>query len=59
MTEKDLKAEFLKPNAAGEKLKDNLEVFFLVGGYPAGAIAKLAATGGIDILPSTGPKADK
>ena len=30
-----------------------------MGGYPAGAIAKLAATGGIDILPMTGPEADK
>ena len=60
VTEKDLKAEFLKPNAAGEKLKDNsLDAFFFVGGYPAGAIAELAATGGIDILSITGPEADK
>lgn len=60
VTEKDLKSEFLKPNAAGEKLKDNsLDAFFFVGGYPAGAIAELAATGGIDILPISGPEADK
>jgi len=40
ITEKDIKQEFLKPNAAGEKLKDNsLDAFFFVGGYPAGAIA--------------------
>lgn len=60
VTEKDIKAEFLKPNAAGEKLKDNsLDAFFFVGGYPAGAIAELAATGGVDILPISGPEADK
>ena len=60
ITEKDIKAEFLKPNAAGEKLKDNsLDAFFFVGGYPAGAIAELAATGGIDIIAITGPEAEK
>lgn len=60
VTEKDVKAEFLKPNAAGEKLKDNsLDAFFFVGGYPAGAIAELAATGGIDVLSISGPEADK
>jgi uncharacterized protein len=60
VSEKDIKVENLKPNAAGEKLKDNsLDAFFFVGGYPAGAIAELAATGGIDILSITGPEADK
>ena len=60
ISEKDIKAEFLKPNAAGEKLKDNsLDAFFFVGGYPAGAIAELAATGGIDIIAITGPEAEK
>jgi uncharacterized protein len=60
ITEKEIRVENLKPNAAGEKLKDNsLDAFFFVGGYPAGAIAELTATGGIDILPITGPEADK
>ncbi|MBS0313963.1 MAG: TAXI family TRAP transporter solute-binding subunit [Burkholderiales bacterium] len=60
ISEKDIKPEFLKPNAAGEKLKDNsLDAFFFVGGYPAGAIAELAATGGIDLLSISGPEADK
>jgi uncharacterized protein len=60
ITEKDLKVENLKPNAAGEKLKDNsLDAFFFVGGYPAGAIAELAASGGIDVLSISGPEADK
>ncbi len=60
ISEKDIKVENLKPNAAGEKLKDNsLDAFFFVGGYPAGAIAELAATGGIDILSISGPEAEK
>ncbi len=60
ITEKEIKVENLKPNAAGEKLKDNsLDAFFFVGGYPAGAIAELTATGGIDILPIAGPEAEK
>jgi uncharacterized protein len=60
ITEKDIKVENLKPNAAGEKVKDNsLDAFFFVGGYPAGAIAELATSGGIDILPIAGPEADK
>ncbi len=60
ISEKDIKVENLKPNAAGEKVKDNsLDAFFFVGGYPAGAIAELTATGGIDILPITGPEAEK
>jgi len=60
ITEKDIKPEFLKPNAAGEKLKDNsLDAFFFVGGYPAGAIAELASTSGIDILSIAGPEVEK
>lgn len=35
MTDKDVKAEYLKPNQAGDKLKDGgLDAFFFVGGAP-------------------------
>ena len=35
MTDKDIKAEYLKPNQAGDKLKDGgLDAFFFVGGAP-------------------------
>ncbi|MCG2606816.1 MAG: TAXI family TRAP transporter solute-binding subunit, partial [Achromobacter sp.] len=35
MTDKDIKAEYLKPNQAGDKLKDGgLDAFFFVGGFP-------------------------
>ncbi len=61
ITEKDVKAEYLKPNQAGDKLRDGgLDAFFFVGGYPAGAIAELAASGaGIELVPIGGPEVDK
>ena len=60
MTDKDIKAEYLKPNQAGDKLKDGgLDAFFFVGGAPAGAIAELASSGaGIEIVPLVGPEID-
>jgi TRAP transporter TAXI family solute receptor len=56
----DLKAEYIKPNQAGDKMKDGaLDAFFFVGGSPAGAIAELAsAGGGIDLIAIDGPQAD-
>jgi TRAP transporter TAXI family solute receptor len=61
ITEKDIKAEYLKPNQAGDKIRDGgLDAFFFVGGYPTGAIAELAAAGtGIELVPVTGPEVDK
>jgi TRAP transporter TAXI family solute receptor len=61
ITDKDLKAEYLKPNQSGDKLRDGaLDAFFFVGGYPAGAIAELAASGaGIELVPIAGPEIDK
>ena len=35
LTEKDIKPEYLKPNQAGDKMRDGgLDAFFFVGGYP-------------------------
>lgn len=61
ITEKDIRPEYLKPNQAGDKLRDGgLDAFFFVGGYPAGAIAELAASGaGIELVPIAGPEIDK
>ena len=58
--ESDIKPEYIKPNQAGDKLKDGaLDAFFFTGGSPAGAIAELAsAGGGIELLPIDGPQAD-
>jgi len=60
LKDSDLKPEYIKPNQAGDKLKDGaLDAFFFTGGSPAGAIAELASSGtGIDLLPIDGPAAD-
>ena len=61
VTDKDITAEYLKPNQAAEKMKDgSVDAFFFTGGFPAAAISELASTGsGIDILPITGAPAEK
>ena len=58
--ESDIKPEYIKPNQAGDKLKDgSLDAFFFVGGAPAGAIAELASSGvGIELVPLAGPQAE-
>src|SRR5262245_29038392 len=61
VNERDLKAEYLKPNQAGEKLAEGgLDAFFFVGGTPTPAITELAGSGaGIDLVPIEGPEAEK
>jgi TRAP transporter TAXI family solute receptor len=58
--EGDIKPEYIKPNQAGDKMKDGaLDAFFFVGGAPAGAIAELASSGaGIELIPIDGPQAE-
>ncbi len=58
--EADIKPEYIKPNQAGDKMKDGaLDAFFFVGGAPAGAIAELASSGaGIELIPLDGPQAE-
>lgn len=58
LTEKDVKAEYLKPQQAADKLKEGtLDAFFNVSGWPQAAISELAATTGIDLVPIDGPPA--
>ncbi|PYE86806.1 TAXI family TRAP transporter solute-binding subunit [Phyllobacterium leguminum] len=60
LTEKDIKAEHLKPGPSGERLQDGaLDAYFFVGGYPTGAISELATSKGISLVPISGPEADK
>ena len=58
--ESDIKPEYIKPNQAGDKLKDgSLDAFFFTGGWPAGAISELASAGaGIELVAIDGPQAD-
>ena len=59
LTEKDLKAEYLKTQQAADKLKDGaLDAFFSVSGWPYGAISELAATTPINLVPIDGPEAE-
>lgn len=61
LSEKDVQADFLKPNQAAEKMRDgSMDAFFFVGGYPTSAITELAATGGgITIVPIDGAPAEE
>ncbi len=56
----DLKPEYIKPNQAGDKMKDGaLDAFFFVGGAPAGANGELATSGaGIELGPIDGAQAE-
>ena len=57
----DLKPEYIKPNQAGDKMKDGAidAFFFFVGGAPAGAIAELATSGaGIELVAIDGAQAE-
>jgi TRAP transporter TAXI family solute receptor len=60
LSESDIKPEYVKPNQAGDKMKDGaLDAFFFVGGSPAGAIAELASSGGgIELIPIEGAQAE-
>jgi uncharacterized protein len=60
LKESDIQPQYIKPNQAGDKMKDGaLDAFFFVGGAPAGAIAELASSGtGIELLAIDGPQAE-
>ncbi len=55
ITEGDIEAEYLKPNQAADLMRDdNMDAFFFVGGFPAGAIAELATSMDITLVPIDG-----
>ena len=58
--EADIRPEYLKMGPAADRLRDGaLDAFFVVGGWPIGAIAELAASiGGIDLVPVDGAPAE-
>jgi TRAP transporter TAXI family solute receptor len=60
LKDSDLKPEYIKPNQAGDKLKDgSLDAFFFTGGWPAGAISELASSGtGIELVAIDGPQVE-
>lgn len=55
LSESDVQAEFLKPNQAADRMRDGqMDAFFFVGGFPAGAIAELASQMPITLVPIEG-----
>jgi hypothetical protein len=56
----DYKAEHLKAGPSVDKIKDgSLDAFFITTGYPAGALAEMAATHGFELLAIEGETAAK
>lgn len=60
LSEDDIKPDYLKPDQSADRMKDGqLDAFFFVGGYPAGAIAELASQNDIVVVPIDGDIAAK
>jgi TRAP transporter TAXI family solute receptor len=60
LSEKDLKAEYLPAQQVADKLKEGaIDAFFNVSGWPQSAVADLAATIGIELVPIDGPQANR
>ena len=59
LSEDDLKPEYVKPDIAVEKIKNNLfDGFFIVAGFPTKSVDDLANTIGAELIPITGPAAE-
>ena len=60
LSESDIRAEYLKPDQAADRMRDGaMDAFFFVGGYPAGAIAELASQHSIVVVPVDGEFQEK
>ena len=59
ISEKDIKAEYKKPQQLADRLKDSaLDAYFSVAGWPEGAVAALAATTEVALVPIEGPETE-
>ena len=60
LTQESIKAVYLKPQDAIERLQQNqLDAFFIVAGYPVAAVSKLVSEGKVTVVPITGVHVDK
>lgn len=60
VNEKELLAQYLPAQRVADSLKDGtIDGFFSVSGWPQSAVADLAATIGIELVPIEGPEVDK
>jgi len=58
LAESDVKAEYIKPILAAEKIKaGTLDAFFIVAGHPVPSIVRLVAEAGAILVPVSGPEA--
>lgn len=59
LSEGDLKPEYVKPEVAVEKIKNNqLDGFFIVAGYPTKSVKDLTGSIGAELIPIAGPAID-
>lgn len=60
LSEDDLEVEYLKPNPAGDAMRNGqLDAFFIVAGYPTGAVVELASAIDVTLVPIDGAEADQ
>ena len=58
LSEDDVEAEYLKPNPAGDAIRNGqLDAFFIVAGYPTGAVVELASAVDVTLVPIAGDEA--
>jgi hypothetical protein len=59
LTEDDVEAEYLKPGPASDAMRNGqLDAYFIVAGYPTGAVAELASTFDATLVPIAGEQAE-
>lgn len=59
LSEADIEAEYLKPGPAGDAIRnDQLDAYFIVAGYPTGAVVELASAVDVTLVPIAGPEAE-
>lgn len=60
LTEKDVVASYLPAQRVADSLKEGaIDAFFNVSGWPQSSVAELATTVGIELVPISGPQAEK
>ena len=60
LNEKDFQASYLPAQRVADSLKEgSIDAFFNVSGWPQSAVAELATTVGVDLVPIDGPEAEK
>ncbi len=60
LTTDDVEVDFLKPGPASDAIRNGqLDAFFIVAGYPTGAVVELASSTDVTLVPIAGEEADE